>query len=72
MPLDKGGIRAQRIAVTWLGVEALVFEPGPLAQHPSLSSNHWATFPICTTYLAKQHSYFRLSGLHALWPTFVH
>lgn len=31
MPLDKGGIRAQRIAVTWLGVEVLVFEHGSLA-----------------------------------------
>lgn len=68
MPLDKGGIRAQRIAVTWLGVEALVFEPGSLARHQSLSSNHWTTFPICTTYLAKQHSDFHLSGLMLIDP----
>lgn len=72
MLLDKGGIRAQRIAVTWLWVEVLVFEHGSLAQHPSLSSNHWTTFPICTTNLAKQHSYFCLSGPHAYWPTFVY
>lgn len=49
MPLDEGGIRAQRIAVTQFGVEVLVFEPGSLAQNPSLHSNHWTAYPICPT-----------------------